>query len=111
MKKQDYYWIIGAIIGIGIANYLTRRRIQEEEQMTIESLKRVDDMLNDALKRQTTNDLQETLSKALEDSNKLREQTDKELKVLTERMREERRKKLKDLEAEIKEQDEKTRFS
>ncbi len=105
MKKQDYYWIIGATIGIGIANYLTRRRIQKEEQ------KRIDDMLNDVLKRQTTNDLQETLSKALEDSNKLREQTDKELKVLTERMREERRKQLKDLEAKIKEQDEKTRFS
>lgn len=108
MKKQDYYWIIGAVIGISIANYLTRRYTEEEKLRRIKSRMRAEEIFDKALRDQATKELQETLSKALEDSNKLREQTEKELEALSKKLKEERE---KELEERNKAKDDKLRFS
>ena len=82
MRKQDFYYIAGALIGIGIANYLTREWFKENERRTEESSRRANTIIDKAFKEEDERHIKEMNRIAEESSRKLREIADQQMEEM-----------------------------
>lgn len=80
MRKQDFYYIAGALIGIGIANYLTRKWVEKDRIK--KCLEKANANIDKAFKEEDERHIKEMNRIAEESSRKLREIADQQMEEM-----------------------------
>lgn len=88
MEKQEYYYILGALIGLGLANIITHKLVKENESSYEDAMKKTKAMTDKWFEEERERHIKEMeriSEEGEEDRRKMKEMADEDFEKLRRR--------------------------